>query len=84
MDKKDLLESIVQVAGVGLMGIATAILAKAQSLLHDVSQTLERFSTTVQDFRDEVRDLRAEVRELRDLNDEHATRTLIAAKQETR
>ena len=68
MDKKDLMETFMQIAGVGLMGIATAILAKAQTLMGETSDMLKRFSESIQDFRDEVRDLRAEVRELRDLN----------------
>lgn len=63
------LEDLMQVAGVGLMGVATAILVKSQSILHDVTKTLMKFETTVAEFRDEVRDLRAEVRELRELND---------------
>ena len=65
------MESLMQVAGVGLMGVATAILVKSQAILHDVTQTLMKFETTVGEFRDEVRDLRAEVRELREVNDTH-------------
>ena len=63
------LTEMMQIAGVGLMGVATAILVKSQAILHDVTQTLMKFETTVAEFRDEVRDLRAEVRELRELND---------------
>lgn len=69
----DGLTDLMQMAGVALMGVATAILVKSQAILHDVTQTLMKFEATVAEFRDEVRDLRAEVRELREHNETNDT-----------
>lgn len=59
------LHDILQIAGIGLIGAATAILIKSQTVLHDVSHAVTRLETAITQLRHEVRHLRNTVRNLR-------------------
>lgn len=62
--------NLIQLAALGLVGVATVILANAQKIQMQIAVNVENLTVGVNAFREEVRDLRTEVRELREITEE--------------